>query len=92
MDGVRRKLQEKIDRYTTWRHQGLNGPVHTELKHQIGIPYLRAALERLDAGFYGVCVDCEEQIPNQRLEAVPGAIRCTGCQNTFENKPRRTSA
>ncbi len=89
MNRVRQILQEKIDRYEMWRHQGRDGPVHTGMKHQIGIPYLRAALERLDAGFYGVCIDCEEQIPNQRLEAVPGAIRCTGCQNTFEIKRRR---
>jgi DnaK suppressor protein len=35
-----------------------------------------AALQRMDAGEYGICVDCDMDIPFERLEAVPYALRC----------------
>ena len=35
-----------------------------------------AALERLEAGTYGVCAACGEPIPEERLEAVPYATLC----------------
>ena len=42
------------------------------------------ALQRLEAGRYGVCVDCEEAIGKARLEALPFADRCRGCQEARE--------
>lgn len=30
------------------------------------------------------CIDCEEIIPEARRKAVPGCIRCIGCQSLFE--------
>jgi RNA polymerase-binding protein DksA len=38
------------------------------------------ALRRMDAGRYGLCADCEEEIPLQRLRAEPWALRCVACQ------------
>lgn len=43
-----------------------------------------AALARLEDGSYGVCVGCGRPIPVPRLEAVPAAARCVGCQSTQE--------
>ena len=40
---------------------------------------LRAALERIDAGTYGVCEVCGSAIPEARLEVRPDATRCVGC-------------
>ena len=37
---------------------------------------LRAALERIDAGTYGVCEVCGGVIPEARLEVRPDAARC----------------
>ena len=37
---------------------------------------LRAALERIDAGTYGVCEVCGRPIPEARLEVRPDATRC----------------
>ncbi len=37
---------------------------------------LRAALERVDAGTYGVCEVCGRPIPEARLEVRPEATRC----------------
>lgn len=38
-----------------------------------------AALERVAAGTYGVCVVCGRAIPAARLEARPFATRCVDC-------------
>jgi len=42
------------------------------------------ALERLGKGDYGKCVDCGKDIPPQRLEAVPEAVRCIEDQARHE--------
>lgn len=39
-----------------------------------------AAISRLDAGTFGTCSDCGVEIPPARLEALPYARRCIGCQ------------
>jgi len=39
-----------------------------------------AALARLDAGTYGACANCGKAIPGERLEAIPWAALCIGCQ------------
>jgi RNA polymerase-binding transcription factor DksA len=42
------------------------------------------ALERLDAGSYGKCIDCATALPDERLEAKPDAERCVPCQQRHE--------
>jgi RNA polymerase-binding transcription factor len=39
-----------------------------------------AALARMDDETYGTCMDCEEPISVRRLEAIPWADRCIGCE------------
>lgn len=41
---------------------------------------LRAALAAIDAGTYGICVDCGSEIPEGRLRALPDSVRCVPCQ------------
>lgn len=45
---------------------------------------VEAALERLRAGTFGLCLDCGDEIPARRLAAVPWAFRCVACQQAFE--------
>lgn len=40
---------------------------------------LEAALDRMDAGTYGICARCGRQIPAARLEIRPGAATCVAC-------------
>lgn len=37
------------------------------------------ALQRMEAGLYGVCVECGAVIPEARLEAIPYASLCVQC-------------
>ena len=39
-----------------------------------------AALEKIDAGTYGKCENCGQDIPAERLEAVPAATLCVACK------------
>jgi DnaK suppressor protein len=43
-----------------------------------------AALARLDAGGYGLCVECEHEIATRRLRALPFAVRCQVCEEGRE--------
>ena len=45
---------------------------------------IAAARERLRAGTYGVCVDCEAEIDLRRLMLEPATIRCVECAQYHE--------
>jgi DnaK suppressor protein len=45
---------------------------------------IQAALARIDAGTYGICEVCGEEISPARLEAFPMARRCVRCQERLE--------
>jgi DnaK suppressor protein len=44
---------------------------------------IEEALDRIEAGDYGVCLSCEEPIPAKRLEALPWAKFCVSCQQSL---------
>jgi DnaK suppressor protein len=41
---------------------------------------VRAALSRIDAGMFGICLGCEEDISMKRLAAMPWTGSCIVCQ------------
>jgi RNA polymerase-binding transcription factor DksA len=43
------------------------------------------ALMRIKRGTYGYCVDCEDELLIERLQANPSAERCVPCQEKFED-------
>lgn len=45
---------------------------------------VRAALERMEDGSYGQCLDCDDSIALPRLQAFPAALRCLTCQTQAE--------
>jgi DnaK suppressor protein len=45
---------------------------------------LIAALERIQTGVYGDCIDCGDDITYKRLSAYPTAKRCIRCQHLHE--------
>ena len=42
----------------------------------------------IDAGDYGICEDCGEEIPTARLEALPTATTCVTCAEARETAAR----
>ena len=47
------------------------------------------ALGRLEAGTYGNCFECGEEIAEKRLRALPFAVRCKDCEEAREVAERR---
>lgn len=45
---------------------------------------IEAARARIANGTYGECVDCETEIPYERLLVQPTAERCAPCQDMYE--------
>ena len=43
---------------------------------------VRKALQYIQLGSFGICVDCEEEISMKRLAAVPWTTSCLACQET----------
>jgi RNA polymerase-binding protein DksA len=43
-----------------------------------------AALERLEEGTYGNCLNCEREIGEERLAAIPWATHCIECKRLQE--------
>lgn len=48
------------------------------------------ALLRIDEGEYGVCEECEEEIPLGRLKAMPFARHCVRCKTDLEKIQAQT--
>lgn len=45
---------------------------------------VEAALQRIATGTFGICINCNEPIARERLEAYPTAKRCLKCQRAYE--------
>jgi DnaK suppressor protein len=52
--------------------------------HQKTIVEIRAAMDRMNRGVYGICEACEEEISRERLKQIPEARLCINCQSRLE--------
>jgi DnaK suppressor protein len=58
---------------------------HAEVNRDIAeLNEIAAAKERLDKNEYGLCADCGIEVPLQRLQVQPAALRCVPCQTLHE--------
>jgi DnaK suppressor protein len=51
---------------------------------------IEQALVRLDAGEFGYCFECKDEISEARLRALPFALRCTTCEMRREARQARS--
>jgi len=65
-------------------HSSQENDLHVNLAlNQTDTKLLRAideALHRVESGTFGICMDCEEEIPQARLDAVPWTRVCVTCK------------
>ena len=57
------------------------------LRDEAELREVQALLARVHEPDFGLCVDCEADIPYVRLQANPSATRCVACQPRTE-QPR----
>ena len=50
---------------------------------------IASALAQMENDTYGICVNCEEEIPMARLQAYPFADRCIRCATAAEVRAMR---
>jgi DnaK suppressor protein len=48
------------------------------------------AITRLEEGEYGICEECEEEIPLGRLKVLPFARHCVKCKSDIERQQAQT--
>ncbi|MDX1567062.1 MAG: TraR/DksA C4-type zinc finger protein [Longimicrobiales bacterium] len=67
----------RLSRMDSLQSQHMSQNLHE--REQARYSAVRAALDRMDAGEYGVCVECEAEIEYGRLMVVPEAEHCPRC-------------
>jgi len=66
----------------------VNRQNHHSLKEKL--EDIVAALGRIEDGSYGICLDCQREIPKARLLVAHWVKRCTPCQQDWERThPRK---
>ncbi len=55
-------------------------------RHVTELNLVEAALTRMQHGTYGICVDTQQPIPYQRLQAAPAAARTVEAQARLESR------
>lgn len=60
-------------------HQQHQMDMHAQRKMSAQLASVRAALERVTQGTYGICQRCGSAIPPERLEYLPDTPYCTPC-------------
>ena len=58
-----------------------------ETQHELHL--IAKALDQIKNGNFGICVDCNSQIPDARLKAYPFAERCIACATAAESRNKR---
>ena len=67
----------RLSRMDSLQSQHMSKNLHE--REQARYAAVRAALERMDSGEYGICVECGGEIEYGRLMVVPEAERCPRC-------------
>ena len=79
--------QHPADQGTETHHQEVDAT--TEIFFEEEERRIGEARRALAAGTYGTCQGCGKEIPKERLEAMPEAVRCLDCQRHFEGSHRQ---
>ncbi len=64
--------------------QGQAMSIETQRRRQLLLKDITSALERIDAGDYGLCRDCDADINVDRLRINPASPLCIDCASTAE--------
>ena len=55
----------------------------------VKLSLIKEALDRINNNEYGICVDCEEAIPEKRLLANPYYLTCVSCAEAREAEEKQ---
>jgi RNA polymerase-binding transcription factor len=81
------RLQDLIAREEDPGLAGVNAALRSQFRQALSD--VAGALRHMAEGSYGRCLDCENDIPIERLEVRPDALLCAGCQQRHERYRNR---
>lgn len=81
-------LSDPLDRAVFDSERSYTLRIHD--RENVLIKKIRASLEDIEDGVYGVCDDCGKYISIERLKARPVARRCIQCKTKQEKRERLT--
>lgn len=67
----------RLSRIDSLQNQGLTRNLQEREQAKLG--QVITAFQRLEAGTYGLCTECNGEISYERLEVFPETPTCTGC-------------
>jgi DnaK suppressor protein len=71
------RLQQQLNREVAIRNLDRESKLLKEVQ---------GAISRLEDDSFGVCLRCEEEIPEKRLKALPWAAYCVSCQEAIDRR------
>jgi len=77
------RTADPLDRAASYHEAHVSNEFHGLRVETLG--EIDAAKARLRAGKFGVCEACASDIPHTRLDAIPWARRCVGCEQIMRN-------
>ena len=83
------QVQDQADQALSSAFETLKSSLHNNEYEEYKM--IEKALEMVDAGTYGMCVDCQQAISEKRLQSYPNATRCLPCQETAEEEREKNS-
>jgi DnaK suppressor protein len=84
------EVEDPIDYVTSSQGQAAAFEASTRLSDTLAA--VRDALQRLDNGSYGICIDCGRPVEEARLEAVPWTPYCKADQEKHDAAETRAAA
>jgi len=85
VERTHKHIYEKDEPVSAQFSEQVNEMANAELVHALDVEgrmelnQIQHALERIDSGDYGNCIECGKTIGEQRLEAIPFAEKCIQC-------------
>lgn len=73
--------------YSLYAKNIVLGRVETDA---LKLKLVEQALQRIESKSYGICIECEDDIEEKRLEYVPFARYCTECKSELEKTGKIT--
>jgi DnaK suppressor protein len=71
------RLQQQLNREVAIRNLDRESKLLKEVQ---------GAISRLEDDSFGICLRCEEEIPEKRIKALPWAAYCVSCQEAIDKR------
>lgn len=86
---VTNQVQDPADQANSAAFESLKSSLHNNEYEEFKM--IEKALIMIEAGTYGMCVDCGQPISEKRLQSYPNATRCIMCQEAAEDEAQKNT-